>query len=398
MGESIRLELVSASREEVLQLEQQIDAKVGDVSGLANELSSKHAKTRSAVKELSMNVAKALGKKLDVKEFRQSNKGQGGHGHSHTHGHSSSSTHSPSKQQRILEQSHRLLPSQSHGIDDCEASGVDSDPNDVKLEFDQLLRSMRERSSSSSSDSDDEDEDNEVAVVNSTATGHGRSPRAFHSSTSHGRTEGASPSQRDDSTMSPMLRYYRQETGGLTAPHPTPSNSRPPSRSNLGTGTPVRESNHANNSDELRSLRGEVATLKLRVAALTANQDQHQHQQSTAAQAGLPTPHQSSKMVELDWRSALGDLSLKLRSEMSLKASRDELQALVLTSADGIEQRVGRMQSVLNGAAKQQALQQLGNELAALRHTVAGEVVGARFLWTSGHLLKDGWVPWDHQV
>ena len=37
-------------------------------------------------------------------------------------------------------------------------------------------------------------------------------------------------------------------------------------------------------------------------------------------------------------------------------------------------------------------------EAELLRSQVTGELTGARWLWTTGKLLKEGWVPWDTEV
>ncbi len=56
------------------------------------------------------------------------------------------------------------------------------------------------------------------------------------------------------------------------------------------------------------------------------------------------------------------------------------------------------LQKGIDGASSAADTSRIENDLTALRNKVSGELTGARFLWTSGHLVTEGWVPWDVQV
>lgn len=52
----------------------------------------------------------------------------------------------------------------------------------------------------------------------------------------------------------------------------------------------------------------------------------------------------------------------------------------------------------MDAAAVSTDLVKLETDFTVLRNRVAGELTGARFLWTSGQVMTDGWLPWDVQV
>lgn len=74
-------------------------------------------------------------------------------------------------------------------------------------------------------------------------------------------------------------------------------------------------------------------------------------------------------------------------------------------------------EKAIEGSAKQQEVTKVENDLITLKQRISGELIGARFLWTSGHLVTDctvggpvglsyqndpgrvgGLIPWDVQV
>lgn len=69
--ESMRLEIITTCREEFNQGKAVIQNKVDEAVQITNHTMDKLSKTRQAIKELSLNTAKALSKKLDRKEFQR---------------------------------------------------------------------------------------------------------------------------------------------------------------------------------------------------------------------------------------------------------------------------------------------------------------------------------------
>jgi len=100
----------------------------------------------------------------------------------------------------------------------------------------------------------------------------------------------------------------------------------------------------------------------------------------------------------LDWRIAIGDVSMNLRKDMSTKASREELFTTIRTELDPIEHRLSIILKELDTLSKASEVTRLGNDLSALKHRVSGELTGARFLWTSGLIVDKEWIPWDLQI
>lgn len=113
----------------------------------------------------------------------------------------------------------------------------------------------------------------------------------------------------------------------------------------------------------------------------------------------------------MDWRLALGDLSLALRRDLSDRATREEVYTAVQAEAAGTERRVRAAEEAVAKCAKADQLVPLENTVTALRTRIANELTGARFLWTSGQLVActssgaqssqhplgsvSGYVPWD---
>jgi len=100
----------------------------------------------------------------------------------------------------------------------------------------------------------------------------------------------------------------------------------------------------------------------------------------------------------LDWRIAIGDVSMNLRKDMSTKASREELFTTIRTELDPIEHRLAIILKELDTLSKASEVTRLGNDLSALKHRVSSELTGARFLWTSGLIVDKEWIPWDLQI
>lgn len=74
------------------------------------------------------------------------------------------------------------------------------------------------------------------------------------------------------------------------------------------------------------------------------------------------------------------------------------LYSIVRSEMDEVRSQVTKIEKGLDVKASEDELSKLSNEMTSLRTRVSSELTGARWLWTSGQLVKDGWVPWDAQV
>ncbi len=99
-----------------------------------------------------------------------------------------------------------------------------------------------------------------------------------------------------------------------------------------------------------------------------------------------------------EWKVALGELSINLRRELGDKCGREEMLSAVHNETAILESRTTQILRELDDRASRDGLRKVENELTSLRSKVAGELTGARWLWTSATLGRDGWIPWDHQV
>lgn len=111
-----------------------------------------------------------------------------------------------------------------------------------------------------------------------------------------------------------------------------------------------------------------------------------------------PLTAMDKSIENTDWRLAMGELSINLRRELGDKCGREELHCSIRQEAAILEAKSSQLLKDVATKASQEDFTKLENEVVSLRSKVAGELTGARWLWTSGTLEKDGWVPWDHQV
>jgi hypothetical protein len=125
----------------------------------------------------------------------------------------------------------------------------------------------------------------------------------------------------------------------------------------------------------------------------------------------------------LDWRIALGDVSMHLRRELADKVSREELLSLLRDEAVLLAQKVKPLEVMMEkewptlSKTLPATVHQVQQDLLVMQQRVAAEIQGARFLWTSGRytsltpgggggggssgagvLSASCWVPWERQV
>lgn len=190
-----------------------------------------------------------------------------------------------------------------------------------------------------------------------------------------------------------------EEDGPVEERKRASSRSRSRSRGHQQHRAPPPLHPSAATAEEMQRLAEELRSLKASVAAIPI---------------AAPKPLVSVPQAELermDWRLALGDLSLALRRDLSDRATREEVYTAVQAEAAGTERRVRAAEEAVAKCAKADQLVPLENTVTALRTRIANELTGARFLWTSGQLVActssgaqssqhplgsvSGFVPWD---
>jgi hypothetical protein len=131
-----------------------------------------------------------------------------------------------------------------------------------------------------------------------------------------------------------------------------------------------------------------------------------------AAQAASLAAATSAELERLDWRLAIGEVSMNLRREVADKASREEMYSAVRAEVERLDQRLSvspyspmhtpdlssvgvmliiclttimlvvhllqHVQKAVDGAASAEGISRVDGELTALKHKVAGELIGAR--------------------
>lgn len=313
-----------------------------------------------------------------------------------------------------------------------------NDPNET---FDILIQSLKTSSGSSSSSSSD-------------GGGNGGGPRG--SPTHHHRRsamdtadmddeyeaayedggDGAKPSIRKSfplSSASSPLRGTRRSTT------PTSTQLRHGGSVSPSKRMATRGVSSSSTSPHLDTLYGELETLQQQVQLLTkklANQSLAGNvrnvpgytptmKPSPRTPLTLPTPTigTPAEVERLDWRIALGDVSMHLRRELADKVSREELLSLLRDEAALLAQKVKPLEVVLEkewsvlSKTLPATVHQVQQDLMVMQQRVAAEIQGARFLWTSGRytaltvgsggsggvggagvLSASCWVPWERQV
>jgi hypothetical protein len=150
---------------------------------------------------------------------------------------------------------------------------------------------------------------------------------------------------------------------------------------------------------------------------------------SAGAHAASLAAATSAELERLDWRLAVGEVATNLRRELADKASREEVYSAVRSEIDRLDQRVSvrfcvcglngylfprdvvlvvqstrhpsvrlrsrlrdvrtrthsvclsqYVQKAVDGAASAEGISKVDAELTALKHKVAGELIGARYV------------------
>lgn len=285
MGESIRLEVITSHRNEFNFAKEQLTKQLQETVSLVSTLSEKHSKTREALKELSLQTSKSLAKKVDIKEFLCKFKDF-----------SQNKNDQPSKR-----------PS-----------------GDESREFDFLIQNLKlkERNLSSKAVVDHDDAEDEVLEDSLDAI------------------------EVDDSLllsqsklMTPAAKF---KTAASSHKKPAESSIKRPLKTNAGPQTHIEKT--------VLDLKDNVKALQTTLSALKGEVDEIK---KTKLQSSVCSPMNTSfissnynnsimqnELDKLDWRLALGEIAMNLRSEMSLKANREEMLSVVRAENDGHERRL----------------------------------------------------------
>ena len=274
--------------------------------------------------------------------------------------------------------------------------------------------------------------------VDTDSTSTSSSPTTFSATSSIGPISGKDPNKQFDHLIKSMKKRSTSRgrgnkgSDGEEIPMRRTSMTPPRIGSRSGSNSRVRLSNQDNSdiSDKtVKQLQDDLVLTKTDLRTLQRDfQDllhkiQHQQQQgnnnvpprsptrlnlahSLSASTSNPIgplqagTHQSQEGVldRIDWRIALGEVSMNLRREISDKANREEVYSLLRNEQDSLLQRIKRLEKGIDNYITVDKLVEIENELLTMKNKVSSELTGARFLWTNGVLVNDGWIPWDIQV
>jgi len=166
--------------------------------------------------------------------------------------------------------------------------------------------------------------------------------------------------------------------------------------------------------EDMKNIRNELSsarnTLSSHISEVKIATDTKANQADLLAlKASVMEKHTVTKSNQHDWRIAIGDISMNLRRELADKAGREELYAVMTKQMDAVDAKVSHVQNELDSKyssllekveirACVEDVSKISNDLSGFKSRCANELTGARWLWTSGQLVKDGWVPWDVQA
>lgn len=90
-------------------------------------------------------------------------------------------------------------------------------------------------------------------------------------------------------------------------------------------------------------------------------------------------------MDRLDWRIALGDLSLQLRRDLSDKVSREEMLSFMKDEVVLMSQKLKPFEQVMEkewtrvSKDMPQEIARISNEITTMRQRISAEITGARY-------------------
>lgn len=320
--EGIRLEVTSSSKQEIELEKQFLHSKLFDFQTSLTEQEEKYSKLKRILKELSTNVAKSLSKKIEFKEVS-----------------------------KLVEKQWEELQIQ-HSLGDLKNKKKKGE--DAEEEFDQLLSSLS------------------------------RKPTVKTSRTSASRRH-VSSGDDDEEDIEGDEEYYEAQEEHKERHQPTRSQSAPRNRPSSTTSTggrvlPVRQ--------QMNQLVTEVQQTKSTVSQLQKDLKELLRNKSTASPSRVTSTSTGSFKEQLqqqdvdryDWRIALGDMAMNLRSELVDKCSREEMYSAMRSNSQDVLVKVKACEDQYV-VAQQKANEQVVSfqqEVTNVKNKVASELTGAR--------------------
>lgn len=388
LNEGIRLEITTLQREELDIYKLGITTKVQEHHSMIEELryvlfscctrcifdsffllslySEKNMKIKKSLKELSLNIAKSLSKKLDIKDFKTILKNRSNE-LSQLLITASTGADYPATSETIIQTSRNLMHSSRKGTRNEDSDAAYASSSDPNREFDYLIQSLKkkrdkdsyshQRPHSSSEDRDDSLDD----LAQSTTGSRQQSPvrSAF------GRSQSGSPSRlsvntsakkvsRPQSTSKLSSRskdekelWGGNERGGILRSSSKDSGISVATGVTNGVTVTLLKNEIHQMKDVIRTLTNELAELKAThkffppANATTSGNAPSNKPTRLEVGGGLNANLGLANEVDkLDWRIALGEVAMNLRRELADKATREELYSIVRTENDSVENRL----------------------------------------------------------
>ncbi|KAJ1431440.1 hypothetical protein B484DRAFT_395486, partial [Ochromonadaceae sp. CCMP2298] len=389
MGESLRLELATGVREDMADSLKQVKDMHRVVAQTSQDFIDKTQKTKQAVKELSVNVARALSKKLDIRDFKKIHRDKNNEILNYIQAPGGMGGGRGGSPSRSVLHSSRSLMGEVGGMGGGGFAGYGSDAN---REFDSLLQGMREGEGGGGTDPDSlgdfvSDEEGmgmgarqgpgtPQRTAKGTPFARGRGGMGNGGGGAGGRSGGKSPS-RGDMGSGGMGGEEGASASRLTLQALTRQGER-------------QEQKLQRQEQRLAVLQAEVAALRER--NVHSNIHSNIHNQSngnnysngsspqrltgvgagTGAGAGFGAgggpsgfaAATSAELERLDWRLAIGEVSMALRRELADKCSREELFSEMRAETDRLQEKMARS---LDGAARQDAVVAVTESLSSLK-------------------------------
>jgi hypothetical protein len=147
----------------------------------------------------------------------------------------------------------------------------------------------------------------------------------------------------------------------------------------------------------LEKLRDEVETVRKALSSLQAK-EKHSEPEKQVVPRNTGGIRNKEHIDSIDWRIALGEISVNFRRDLADKVNREEMFAFFRNENDILMQQCHVLQRDCEMFAKKDQIGQFEQDLISLKSKIAGELIGARFLWTTGTTNADSWIPWDTQI
>ena len=368
--EATRMEIVATQREEISTLKSRLKSRFDDINKSISELNQTSLNTRKAIRELSHKTNSSLDKKLEIKDFKKLMKIVGKNADLYAALRDISNKKSDGKLVNDVKSviSEHLDPIV---VDTSKDSRDVTRSVEENSDLDSLLKSMN-LNNDSNEDEESEEEMEEIQETN-------RDIRIQE--------------QKRSNTTLPERKSKKLSTRSKAYDNPDQNKA----------SVPIHLL-----SEKLRKYATIIETTQQQVGRVEKDVENFQQQLKNLTQAVeeqiikkgsvLLSQRETDQKSQVDWNFTIGDLGSNLRREIAEKTSREEMTALVHSESDKIQAKLSHFSKLMEETAKKEDYISLNAEFNGLRSRIAGELTGARFLWTSGTLLNDNFVPWDKQV